>query len=44
MPLFTGTPHLPQKPEEIKDEKMWDLIRFRYDEKPEVWAEAYVYK
>lgn len=23
---------------------MWDLIRFRYDEKPEVWAEAYIYK
>lgn len=31
-------------PFEKKNREMWEKIRFRYDEKPELWAEAYIYK
>jgi hypothetical protein len=38
MPLFSATPPVPLRADLKNDEKMWELIRFRYDEKPEVWA------
>jgi hypothetical protein len=44
MPLYTATPPVPLRDDEVRDREMWELIRFRYDEKPEVWAEAYIYK
>lgn len=29
---------------EKKDHEMWELIKERYDERPELWAQAYTYK
>jgi hypothetical protein len=44
MPTYISTPEVPLQEREIEERKMWELIKFRYDEKPEVWAEAYIYK
>lgn len=43
MPKFFGTPE-EEMMFEAKEKKYMDEIRDRYDEKPELWAEAYTYK
>lgn len=43
MPKFFGTPEV-EMMFEAKEKKYMDEIRDRYDEKPELWAEAYTYK
>lgn len=44
LPLYTATPEVELQKREIEERKIWELLKYRYDEKPEVWAEAYVYK
>ena len=44
LPLYTATPEVELQKREIAERKNWELLKYRYDEKPEVWAEAYVYK
>lgn len=43
MPKFYGTEDKLFAFEQ-KDRKMWEMIKFRYDQKPELWAEAYTYR
>lgn len=44
LPLYTATPEVELQKREVEERKVWELLKYRYDEKPEVWAEAYVYK
>ena len=29
---------------QIEDRKIWQIIKFRYDEQPQIWAKAATYK